>query len=641
MLLKEKAKKVIAAIATAALAVTAVVPAGFTMPVFAAEEASGTQTWDFRDGSVIPTNTDGKSDVTVGNLTVKVGTKNAYQYKDNQHGTLFKDGNSIEIKVAGPTKLTVGGCYYNNQEELTVTSADGSYSETQTIKTASCDDPKNGLADNVAVYTYKGEATTLTLSFTNTAYVPAIIAEPIVSDDYNGDYKPDVWDFGAAEVPDAHNMLTVDIINGFYPDDVKPGTEGVEIGSFATPDGQLVFNGNGKTNHRIRTYNENITRKDKKKLDLNGVTYNGEVYSNSGSTKDVYLAVKLYAGDILTVIAGSNGPASTISFEDPNGEVIQTGETSGDGAELKFYAPETGMYKLYTLNEKLVVFRLTREHPKPAVVSGKVDTTKAAGLSEKEYGISFTNQKSGAVTVAPVKNGEYSVSLFGGYTYDVALVDANGYVITSAKTLTVADDGKAVTNDITVIAVNLVTVTGKITGLSEAEIAKLELSFTNKDTIYVPEITVENDGSFTLKLEKGVSYSVTADGVNDYTLKTTTVKQDEDGKFDIEFSKKPVYDVTIKFSGLSADAQKNAKITFTNINEEGYVYTFNAGDKIQLRDGQYSVSVTNTGIDAAVTKPIADVKVNGKAASVEVVYETINVWDFSKYNVACKSRRRG
>ncbi len=632
MLLKEKAKKVIAAFATAALAVTAVVPAGFTMPTFAAEEASGTQTWVFTDHSVIPEGADG-TNITSGNLTLKAGN---YKFHDGTHGTTFQNGDIIEIKVSGPTKLTVGGCNYNNIEKLTVKSADGSYSETQTIKTASCDQPKNGFSENVAVYTYKGEATTLTLAFegSGVAYIPIIIAEPIVSDEYKGDYKPDVWDFGAAEVPDAHNMLTVDIINGFYPADVKAGTEGVDIGSFATPDGQLVFNGNGKTNNRIRTYNEQITRKDKKKLDLNGVTYNGEVYSNTSSTKDIYLGIKLYAGDILTVVAGSNGGASTISFEDPNGEVIQTRETTDKGAELKFYATETGMYKLYTLNEKLVVFRLTREHPKPAAVSGKVDTTKAAGLSEKEYGISFTNQKSGAVTVAPVKNGEYSVSLFGGYTYDIALLDANGYVITSNKTLEVKDDGKAVTKDIEVKSVDLVNVTGKITGLSEAEIAKLELSFTNKDTIYVPEITVENDGSFTLKLESGATYAVTAEGVNDYSLKTTSVKKDADGSLDIEFAKKPVYDVTIKFSGLSAEAEKNAKIIFTNINEAGYNYTFKATDNIQLRDGQYSVFVEDTGIDAAVAKPIADVKVEGKAVSAEAVFEAIDEWNFSKYNVA-------
>ena len=630
MLLKEKAKKVIAAIATAALAVTAVVPAGFTMPTFAAEETSGTQTWDFRDGSAIPKDTDGHSDFTQGNFTVKVGNS-SFRYNDTSHGIEFGGGCSIEIEVTGSTKLTVGDCSHTTATELTLSSKDGSYTESKPTK--------KGCYDSAALeFNYKGDATTLILNFPANAYVPIIIAEPIIieSDEYEGNYKTDVWDFGAEQLDSEkyNNMLTVDIINDFYPEGTIDGTSGKDIGGFATPDGQLVFEGNGKTNHRIRTSNEKITRKDDKSLKIGDTTYTGQVYSNSSSTNKVYLAVKLYEGDILTVVAGSNGGASTISFEDPNGEVIQTGETDSKGKLLTFYAPETGMYKLYTLNEKLVVYRLYRAHSRPTEVSGEVDTTNAAGLAKKEYSISFTNQKSGAVTVAPVENGKYSVSLFGGYTYDVALEDANGYVITSAKTLTVANDGKDVKNDITVIAVDLVEVTGKITGLGEAEIAELKLNFTNEKTIYVPEMEINADGTFTLKLEKNVTYTVTAEGVNDYELKTTSIMKDANGTQDIVFEAKPVYDITVNLKGLSDGAKANAVLTFTNINEEGYVYTFKAGDKIQLRNGQYAVSVTNTGVDAAVAKPIADLKVKGAAATVDVTYDPVETWDFSKYNVS-------
>lgn len=94
--------------------------------------------YDFRDGSVVPTDTDGKSDITYGNLTIKVGTKNAFNYHGSSHGTLFKDGNSFEIKVNGPTKITLGGCQYSQSGSITFSSADGSYTETKEAKTKDC-----------------------------------------------------------------------------------------------------------------------------------------------------------------------------------------------------------------------------------------------------------------------------------------------------------------------------------------------------------------------------------------------------------------------------------------------------------------------------------------------------------------------
>ena len=58
-----------------------------------------------------------------------------------------------------------------------------------------------------------------------------------------------------------------------------------------------------------------------------------------------------------------------------------------------------------------------------------------------------------------------------------------------------------------------------MTGLDD-KLADMELTFTS-DKVYVPEFDVDTAGAYTLKLEKGVTYAVTADGVNDYTLNTT------------------------------------------------------------------------------------------------------------------------
>ena len=127
------------------MAVSLAIPAGvsFSSQTVKAKELTsetkdGDAFYDFRDGSVVPTDTDGKSDITYGNLTIKVGTKNAFNYHGNSHGTLFKDGNSFEIKVNGPTKITLGGCQYSQSGSITASSADGSYTETKEAKTKDC-----------------------------------------------------------------------------------------------------------------------------------------------------------------------------------------------------------------------------------------------------------------------------------------------------------------------------------------------------------------------------------------------------------------------------------------------------------------------------------------------------------------------
>lgn len=68
------------------------------------------QFYDFRNGSIVPTDTDGKSDIISGDIKIKVGTQNSYQYNGTTHGVLFKAGNSIELTVPGSVTVTVGDC---------------------------------------------------------------------------------------------------------------------------------------------------------------------------------------------------------------------------------------------------------------------------------------------------------------------------------------------------------------------------------------------------------------------------------------------------------------------------------------------------------------------------------------------------
>ena len=118
------------------MAVSLAIPAGVSFSSqtvkaegLTSETKDGDAFYDFRDGSIVPTDTDGKSDITYGNLTIKVGTKNAFNYHGSSHGTLFKDG---------PTKITLGGCQYSQSGSITASSADGSYTETKEAKTKDC-----------------------------------------------------------------------------------------------------------------------------------------------------------------------------------------------------------------------------------------------------------------------------------------------------------------------------------------------------------------------------------------------------------------------------------------------------------------------------------------------------------------------
>ena len=435
--------------------------------------------------------------------------------------------------------------------------------------------------------------------------------------------KTDVWDFGAEQLDESkyNNMLTVEEINGWYPASVVPGSEGNTIASFTSSDGELSFNDGGKpTTHRLRTMNTALTRRDAKSLTgADGTVYNGYIYSNSGANPDVYVSLKLNAGDTVTVIVGSNGGDSTINFEGPSG-VEASGKFLSSGAkaqELKFYPKETGTYKFYSTDEKLVIARIYRESARTVAVSGTV--TAPAALSG--YSVAFTNTENGAVTSAAVSGGKYTVQLQAPFTYDVSLLDANGYIVTSENTLTV---DAAKTFDVTISAVELVTVKGNITGLSAEALAKLELKFA-ADAIYVPTLTVEN-GKYTAVLEKGVSYDLTALGVNDYALTSAnTVSYTADAAADITFAAKPRYKVWVApIMGTKADMAAagvgDATYTFTNLDEEGYVYTFDGMEGITLQDGRYSLEVTGLK-NGYVQKLTPDVVVNGADVNPMVGYE--------------------
>ncbi len=457
--------------------------------------------------------------------------------------------------------------------------------------------------------------------------------------------KIDVWDFGAEQL-DAekyNNMLTVDEINSWYPA-ATPGSTGVTTANFTTSDGQLSFNGDGKTNNRLRTDNTALTRYDAKYLvDDNGVTYHGYIYSNSGSRPGIHFAIQANAGDILTFVVGEgNNAASEMCLESPSGEKVTAqyvpGKDSKHAQITTFYAKETGTYKFYYVTNKMVVARIYREHTHDVTVTGTV--TAPAELTG--YSLVFTNTSSGEQTVVPVTNGTYTATLRSSYSYAVSLQNANGYIISAGDSLTLDKQATEGQLDVTVKAVPLVTLNGAITGLTEDALAKLQIRFvpTDANAIYQPQIVITGT-TYTVELEQNMSYQIVAEGINDYELTgETVVTYAADATADLAFAAKPTYAVTIVPVGATLDELANATFLFTNLNEEGYAYTFTGPNAISLRDGVYSVEVQNTG--SLKQKLTSNLKVSGAPVSKTIGFESdVSVWDFSAADFANVSTTAG
>ena len=461
----------------------------------------------------------------------------------------------------------------------------------------------------------------------------------------------DVWDFGAEDLADTeyrvyNEKLSAEIINKWY-DGVAAGTAGVELGGFTVNDeegnAELIFNNNKKTNNRLRTINESLTRKDatlygetvsgEKGYDSDdkSIRYTGWLYSNSQATSKVNLQLAVKKGDIVTIVSGVNGAGTVYEWMNPSGGVEATKTLDKGARAYTFYATEEGLYTYYASAQKMVVGRVYRERPNEVTVSGTVAAPAGSDLNSAK--LVFTQiAPDGTVigeTETAISNGSYSVALQEMYSYVVSMKDANGYIIDTSATgkngrFSIANAEGNKTVPVTIMQVELVDVTGSLAALTAEDAAKLELTFAS-DEIYVPTFSVTaGTNNYSAVLEKDITYILTAAGVEDYELKTTTISANASGTQNIVFEKKPVYAVNVTMDGPTVTEAANAKFTFSKLTEtngevdgtlDGYVYTFTGTDGIQLRDGQYKVEVVLNGYTQQAT---ADLKVNGGAATITV-----------------------
>jgi pectin methylesterase-like acyl-CoA thioesterase len=450
----------------------------------------------------------------------------------------------------------------------------------------------------------------------------------------------DVWDFGAEQLDAVlfNNMLNEDKINAWYTG-VAAGTSGVNLPSTFT-EGALTWTSSSSTSDRLRTSNTNLTRYDE---NVGSLDYTGRIYSNSRSDSR-FFTITLAEDDIVTfTVTSQDGNANNMQFQyaaDPTiqDEVVSVG--ADEVVQAKFVAKAAGDYKFFSPNDKMSVYRILREGANYVTLAGNVDETSAPGLPNG-YSIDFTNE-AGKTYSAVVSNGTYSIDLPADYTYDLSVGGANGYLIGNGFSLNVTED--TTSYDVQVIQVTLFSVTGSVTGLPD--LSDLTLKFTadpSANTVYNPVVILnKTNGTYSVSLEADVEYTITASGVNDYEILANTLTITGDQSSDIVFTQKPVYDVTINTTDLDAAQLAKLSLTFTNLNEDGYSYTFTDVSAVALRDGVYSVNYEGGLDEFAVEMALtSNITIAGAAITKDLTFNPVTEWLFNDRTISAATAYKG
>lgn len=438
--------------------------------------------------------------------------------------------------------------------------------------------------------------------------------------------KIDVWDFGAKQL-DAelyNNQLSVESINAMYDASITVGSNGNVFPSSFSAD---ILSWTGGHNDRLRTTNSALTRYDE---NYSGTEeYTGRLYVNSGAATGRFLSLTLNEDDEVTIITKTDaGGTIVFTYSDPT---AQTDEIAIDNSinELNFVAKSAGVYQVFDKAGKPSYYRIYRKKANYISLTGTVDVALAEGIPAN-YNIVFKNQ-AGKTWQTAVNSNSYTINLPAGYTYELSLENASNYIISQGETVAITET--TTTHNIAVQGMELYTVTGNITGLS-TNINNLELAYTpnpDDEKVFVPEVTIDKSTStYSVKLEPGCEYTITATGVNDFFIPTNTITIGSGNETaDIAFEAKPLHNVIITTVGLSSEEESTLGLIFTNLNEEGYSYTFANIDAIALRNGTYTIQ--QVGLNAAPLELglTSNLVVNSATTSKELVFQPVTNWPFN------------
>ncbi len=584
-----------------------------------------TYIYNWADGSELPQDTTIKySSFTTsdGLVSITKGSGQEFWYHDTSHGAVFYSGNAFDIIVAGHATISFITCTYSPDNVVF------DLTDSQGNPLGSVPAENNGGDDGYAYnFSYAGQAGVVTATLNGGyVYLHGINVENAAAvDPSNG--KIDVWDFGGEQLDDSlyNNHLDVDTINAWYASSITVGSSGNVLPSFTA--GALSWV--GAHNDRLRTTDTSITRYDE---NISGVSgYTGRIYVNSAAATGRYLSLTLSEDDEITLIALSQNGSGRFNFEYVPDPAAQTDvvNVGADLVEVNFVAKQAGTYHIYDDKDKPSYYRVYRQDATYAEITGSVDET-AASTIPAGYGIVFTNA-AGKSWTSEVSGGAYSAQLPVGYTYDLSLSNANGYIIANGTTLDVTEE--TTTYDIVVTMIELETVSGSITGLGSDLGDLTGLVYTPDPAagkIFLPEPVIDTGaGTYSVQLEPNCQYTISALGVNDYEIPANTITVTGDTSADVVFTAKPTYHVTIEAEGLSEDQLAQLSISFTNLYETGYVYDFTSLDGIALRDGTYTIAVSGLDDYPLALALTSNLQVNGADASKSLTFDAVNVWPFN------------
>ena len=600
-----------------------------------------TYMYNFADGSEMPQtsyqalryNTYVSKD---GILTLQSNTAVAagqFGYHDSSHGGVFFPGNSFKFKVSGDAIVTFFVDTYGVAADAIFEYKDSLGNVLGNTKAVNL-----GGVDGFPVnFAYSGNNGTITATIKSVNFPAAEIYMHGVNIEMApkkivGNGKIDVWDLGAVQLDTAkyNNRLNVNVINGWYDTTIVKGSSAnVLPASFNV--GQLSWT--GSTNDRLRTTNTALTRYDENIA--NTVGYTGRLYVNAAAATSRFLSLQLNEDDKVTVVARTDA-GGILSFTNVADPVFQT-DTASVTTDLRvvdFVAKKTGAYRIFDSKDKPSYFRISRQDAQYATISGKINKTQAAGIPSV-YKVVFTNP-AGKAWKASALDTVFSVKLPVGYMYSLSLEDARGYIVSGGNTLQVTDTTK--THTITIKKVVLFTVSGNIVGLG-TNISKLMLKYVpaaSANTIYVPEPVVDAATSkYTVSIEPSLAYTIQADGVNDFAIQNSIITIGAaNTTADITFVAKPTYKITVDAQGLTTTQKTKLALTFSNLSERGYNYTFANTTNIKLRNGVYGVNASGLDLFPIELALTSNLKVLSADTSKMLTFKPVTRWSFEDRVIA-------
>lgn len=448
--------------------------------------------------------------------------------------------------------------------------------------------------------------------------------------------KIDVWDFGGATL-DANlynNKLTVADINTWYTYSatiVTGTTSSANILTSSTvqtltPGVLTLKTGGSDRLYATAAASATLTRYGTG-IGTTDSNYIARYYCNGNATATTrFFTLTLNEDDEVTIVASAESANNNLTVVNTTPNTSQTEAIpivqSGTAVTLaKFQAKQAGDFKISCLSGKGNYYRIMRKTATYIPLTGNLDVSQASGIPNG-YSIVFTNA-AGKSWNALVNSGTYNVSIPAGFTYQLSLANANGFIISNGSSLNVLN---TTTNyNITIQQVNSFPVSGALTGLG-TDISKItSLTYTpSVAKIFVPVPVINKvNATYTVELEPNTPYLLAAQGVNDYEILAHTITITGVTAADVAFTKKPVYPVTVNITGLNATQLGKLTLTFTNLNESGYVYNFSSTTGITLRDGTYSVTYGGLSGEPVELKLISNLKVNGAAASKDLNFKPV------------------